>query len=63
MLGQLSVVDFAISAYLMTKAGRRLDYSGCPRLAAWLARMEQAKGFVATQVKMPPPLAAPAANG
>lgn len=63
VLGTLSVVDFAIAAYLMTKAGRRLDYSGCPRVAAWLARMEQSKGFVATQVKMPPPPAAAAGNG
>jgi glutathione S-transferase len=48
------VVDFAIAAYLMTKMGRQLDYSACPNLAAWLARMGALKGFVETQVKMPP---------
>jgi glutathione S-transferase len=54
VLGQLSVVDFAISAYLITRMGRKLDYSGCPNVAAWLARVESLKGFVETQVKMPP---------
>ena len=53
MLGKLSVVDFAISAYLMTKLGRQLDYSACPNVAAWVGRMGSLKGFVATQVKMP----------
>jgi glutathione S-transferase len=55
VLGALSVVDFAISAYLMTKMGRQLDYSQCPNLAGWLGRMAGLKGFVETQVKMPPP--------
>ncbi len=54
VLGSLTVVDFAIVAYLVTKMGRRLDYSECPSVAAWLARMENLKGFVVTQVKMPP---------
>jgi glutathione S-transferase len=54
VLGQLSVVDFAICAYLITKMGRKLDYSGCPNVAAWLTRMEHLKGFVETQVKMAP---------
>lgn len=58
ILGKLSVVDFAIAAYLMTKMGRKLDYSGAPNVQAWLARMEASKGFVATQVKMPPVAAA-----
>lgn len=53
VLGQLTVVDFAISAYLMTKMGRKLDYSTCPNVAAWLARMENLKGFVETRVKAP----------
>jgi glutathione S-transferase len=54
VLGTLSVVDFAICAYLITKMGRRLDYSECPGIAAWLTRMEGLKGFMETQVKMPP---------
>lgn len=53
VLGALSVVDFAISAYLMTKMGRQLDYSAVPNVAAWLARMGALKGFVATNVKLP----------
>ncbi|MEO8224898.1 MAG: glutathione S-transferase family protein [Gammaproteobacteria bacterium] len=53
VVGSLSVADFAIAAYLMTKLGRKLDYSACPKVAAWLARVENLKGFVATQVKMP----------
>ena len=54
ILGGLTVVDFAICAYLITKMGRKLDYSACPNVVAWLARMEGLKGFVATQVKAPP---------
>jgi glutathione S-transferase len=53
VLGQLSVVDFAICAYLITKMGRKLDYSECPNLAAWLTRMEALKGFAETQAKIP----------
>lgn len=52
--GQLTVADFAIAAYLMTKLGRQLDYSATPDLAGWLGRMGRLKGFVETQVKMPP---------
>ena len=54
LLGSLTVADFAIVAYLITKLGRKLDYSECPGVVAWLTRMENLKGFVATQVKMPP---------
>ena len=57
VLGGLTVVDFAIVAYLITKMGRKLDYSECPGVVAWLTRMENLKGFVATQVKMPPAVA------
>ena len=53
LLGSLTVVDFAIAAYLMTKLGRQLDYSATPRLAAWLARMGELEGFAATRVKGP----------
>jgi glutathione S-transferase len=54
LLGGLRVADFALAAYLMTKMGRQLDYSGCPNVAAWRDRMGNLKGFVETQVKMPP---------
>jgi glutathione S-transferase len=54
LLDTLTVADFAIAAYLMTKLGRQLDYSECPSVAAWVARMANLKGFVETQVKMPP---------
>jgi len=52
LLGTLSVADFAISAYLMTKMGRKLDYGECPNVAAWVERMASLKGFADTQVKM-----------
>jgi glutathione S-transferase len=54
VLGRLTVVDFSIASYLMTKLGRQLDYSQTPNLAAWRERMGKLKGFVATQVKAPP---------
>jgi glutathione S-transferase len=55
ILGSLTVADFAIVAYLMTKLGRQLDYSGTPNLAAWRDRMAKLKGFAETQAKGPPP--------
>jgi glutathione S-transferase len=54
VLGSLTVADFAIAAYLVTKMGRQLDYSSCPNVSAWRDRMTNLKGFLATQVKMPP---------
>lgn len=51
VLRDLSVVDFAITSYLITKMGRQLDYSGTPNVAAWLERMVNLRGFIATQVK------------
>jgi len=54
LLGPLTVADFAVSAYLMTKMARLLDYSACPAVAAWRDRMANLKGFVATQPKAPP---------
>jgi glutathione S-transferase len=51
VLGDLSVVDFAITSYLITKMGRQLDYSGTPNVAAWLARMVNLRGFTATQLR------------
>ncbi len=49
----VSVADFAVSAYLMTKLGNKLDYSGHPPVAAWRDRMVNSKGFVETVVKLP----------
>ncbi|MDJ0926654.1 MAG: glutathione S-transferase family protein [Gammaproteobacteria bacterium] len=54
MLDKLSIVDFAIGAYLMTKMARGLDYSPYPHLAAWRERVTNLDGFVQTQVKIPP---------
>jgi glutathione S-transferase len=51
---ELTVADFAVAAYLMTKMGRQFDYSEHPGVAAWRERMENLHGFVATQYKMPP---------
>ena len=52
--GELSVVDFAIAPYLMTKLTLQIDMSGLPNLRAWIERMQGMKGFVETIVKMPP---------
>ncbi len=54
VVGHLTVADFAIAAYLVTKMGRQLDLASCPNVSAWRDRMTNLKGFVATQVKMPP---------
>jgi len=54
LLGSLTVADFALAAYLMTKLGRQLDYSAVPNVAAWVGRMGKLKGFVETQMKSPP---------
>ncbi len=54
LLGSLTVADFAVVSYLMTKMGRKLDYTSYPRVAQWIERMENSKGFVATQMKAPP---------
>ncbi len=55
LTGELTVADFSVAAYLMTKLGHKLDYSSTPTLAAWLEHMSKLKGFVATQMKGPPP--------
>lgn len=46
ILGELSVCDFAIASYLLTKLGRQLDYSKHPSVAAWRDRVSNLKGFV-----------------
>ncbi len=51
--GALSVADFAIAAYTLTKLGRKLDYSDVPNVAAWRERVASLKGFVETQYKDP----------
>ena len=53
ILGELSVCDFAIASYLITKLGRQLDYSNTPSVAAWRDRVLNLKGFVATEYKSP----------
>ena len=50
---KLTVADFAIAAYTLTKLGRKIDYSDMPALAAWRDRVAHLKGFVETQVKIP----------
>jgi len=53
LLGELSVVDFAIASYLITKLMQKLDYSLFPNVAAWRNRVVALDGFVATQVGPP----------
>ncbi len=55
ILGELGVTDFALAVYLLTKLGRKLDYSAHPNLTAWRDRMSEMKGFVESQVKRPAP--------
>ncbi|MDP6675435.1 MAG: glutathione S-transferase family protein [Gammaproteobacteria bacterium] len=51
--GELSVADFAIAAYTLTKLGRQYDYSEVSNVAAWRDRMAQLKGFIETHYKAP----------
>ena len=54
-LSGISVADFAVAAYLMTKLGNKMDYGDHPNVAAWRNRMADTKGFVATQMVAPVP--------
>ena len=54
VLGELSVCDFAIAAYTLTKMMRGLDYSDVPHVTAWRERTMNLKGFVETAVKERP---------
>ncbi len=54
LLGDMTVCDFAISAYLITKMGYQLDYSECPKVLAWRTRMENLPGFQATEMRKTP---------
>ena len=53
LLGSLTVCEFAIAPYLMTKLASRLDLSGFPALAAWRERVAALPGFVATDMRRP----------
>lgn len=52
--GQLSVADFALGAYTLTKLGRKIDYTDVPNVEAWRNRIAELKGFVETHYKGPP---------
>jgi len=51
--GDLSVADFSIASYTLTKLGRQIDYSDVPNVAAWRDRVAALKGFVETHYKGP----------
>jgi len=51
LCGSLTVADFAVVAYLLTKMGRSLDLSDMPNVAAWRERMAGLKGFLETEYK------------
>ena len=53
LLGSLTVCDFAVAPYLMTKLANTLDFSGLPALAAWRKRVAALPGFVATDMRRP----------
>ena len=53
IVGDLSIADFAIAAYLMTSLGNKFDYSGHPRLSEWRDLVCQLDGFVESQVRIP----------
>ncbi len=48
VLGDLSIVDFAISPYLLGRHGRAIDYDAFPNVQAWLHRCNQLDGIAAT---------------
>ena len=48
VLGDLSIVDFAIAPYLLGRHGRAIDYDSFPNVRAWLDRCNQLDGIVAT---------------
>ena len=54
LLGDLSVVDFAIGAFLMTKDKRKFDYEPFPNAGAWIERVGNLKGFAELDPKGPP---------
>ena len=48
VLGDLSIVDFAIAPYLLGRHGQAIDYDAFPNVRAWLGRCNQLDGIVAT---------------
>ena len=51
--GDLSIVDFAISPYLLGRHGQALDYTDFPHVRSWLDRCNELKGIIATVFKPP----------
>ena len=49
LLGSLSVADFALGSYFLTKSARHHDLSPYPRIRAWIGRVEELRGFVQTR--------------
>lgn len=46
--GNLSIVDFAISPYLVGRRAQAIDQSGYPHIRAWVERCSDLKGMRAT---------------
>ena len=51
VLGELSLVDFAIAPYLLGRHGQAIDYDPFPNVRAWLARCNRLKGIAASVFK------------
>lgn len=53
VLGELSLVDFAMAPYLLGRHGQAIDYTPFPNVRAWLERCNELKGIKATVFKPP----------
>ena len=51
VLGDLSIVDFAIAPYLLGRHGQAIDYDSFPNVRSWLERCRQLDGMAATVFK------------
>ena len=51
VLGNLSLVDFAIAPYLLGRHGQAIDYTDFPNVRAWLDRCNELKGIKETVFK------------
>jgi glutathione S-transferase len=51
VLGDLSLVDFAISPYLLGRHGQAIDYTNFPNVRAWLDRCNELTGIKETVFK------------